>query len=90
MKQICTNVLCITQKSGNRMTGSALTDNHVKGADRAVMNGRTIAENLMRCTDQELIALLRYIRDENGEKVNLIELKHYLRKVKEERSNGAD
>ena len=54
------------------------------------MNGRTIAENLMRCTDQELIALLPYIRDEDGEKVNLIELKHYLRKVKEERSNGAD
>ncbi len=49
------------------------------------MNGRTIAENLMRCTDQELIALLPYIRDEDGEKVNLIELKHYLRKVKEGR-----
>ena len=42
------------------------------------MNGRTIAENLMRCTDQELIALLPYIRDENGERVSLIELKHYL------------
>ena len=54
------------------------------------MNGRTIAENLMRCTDQELIALLPYIRDEEGEKVNLIELKHYLRKVKEEQSNGTD
>ena len=54
------------------------------------MNGRTIAENLMRCTDQELIALLLYIRDEDGERVSLIELKHYLRKVKEERSNGAD
>ena len=51
------------------------------------MNGRTIAENLMRCTDQELIALLPYIRDENGERVSLIELKHYLRKVKEERAH---
>ena len=51
------------------------------------MNGRTIAENLMRCTDQELIALLPYIRDEDGERVNLIELKHYLRKVKEERAH---
>ena len=48
----------------------------------------TIAENLARCSDQELIALLPYIRDEDGEKVNLIELKHYLRKVKEERNNG--
>ena len=42
------------------------------------MNGRTIAENLARCSAQELIALLPYIRDEDGEKVNLIELKHYL------------
>ena len=54
------------------------------------MNGRTIAENLALCSDQELIALLPYIRDENCEKVNLIELKHYLRKVEEERSNGTD
>ena len=43
------------------------------------MNGKTIAENLMRCSDQELIAMLPYIRDENGERVSLIELKHYLR-----------
>ena len=54
------------------------------------MNGRTIAENLMMCTDQELTALLPYIRDEDGEKVNLIELKHYLRKVKEGQNNGED
>ena len=47
----------------------------------------TIAENLARCSDQELIALLPYIRDENGERVSLIELKHYLRKVKEERAH---
>lgn len=43
------------------------------------MSGRTIAENLMRCSDQELIAMLPYIRDENGERVSLVELKHYLR-----------
>ena len=47
----------------------------------------TIAENLSRCSDQELIELLPYIRDENGERVSLIELKHYLRKVKEERAH---
>ena len=42
----------------------------------------TIAENLSKCSDQDLIDMLKYIRDENGEKVNLIELKHYLREVK--------
>ena len=40
---------------------------------------RTIAENLARLTDRELIEMLPYICDENGEKVSLIELKHYLR-----------
>ena len=50
----------------------------------------TIAENLSRCSDQELIELLPYIRDENGERVSLIELKHYLRKVKEGQNNGED
>lgn len=42
---------------------------------------RTIAENLARLTDDELISVLPWIRDENGEKVSLIELRHYLRKV---------
>ena len=68
----------------------SMKQNGNKGADHEAMSGRTIAENLARCSDQELIALLPYIRDENGERVSLIELKHYLRKVKEERSNGAD
>lgn len=43
---------------------------------------QTIAENLSKCSDQDLIDMLKYIRDENGEKVNLIELKHYLREAK--------
>lgn len=42
---------------------------------------QTIAENLSKCSDQDLIDMLKYIRDENGEKVNLIELKHYLREA---------
>lgn len=41
----------------------------------------TIAENLARCSDQELIAMLPYIRDENGERVSLIELKHCIREA---------
>ena len=41
----------------------------------------TIAENLARCTDQELIECLPYIRDEEGEKVNLLQLKRYLREA---------
>ena len=46
---------------------------------------RTIAENLARCTDQELIETLPYIRDENGEKVNLLQLRRILReKVKKD------
>lgn len=43
------------------------------------MRGKTILENLMACNDQELISLLPYIRDENGERVSIVELKHYLR-----------
>ena len=65
----------------------SMKQNGNKGADHEAMSGRTIAENLARCSDQELIALLPYIRDENGERVSLIELKHYLRKVKEERAH---
>lgn len=42
---------------------------------------RTIAENLARLTDDELISVLPWIRDENGEKVSLIELKHYLKEA---------
>ena len=39
----------------------------------------TLAQILARLSDSDLISLLPYIRDENGEKVSLIELKHYLR-----------
>ena len=39
----------------------------------------TIAQIMSRLTDRELIEMLPYIRDENGERISLIELKHYLR-----------
>ena len=39
---------------------------------------KTIREIMKGMSDQELIEMLPYIRDENGEKVSLIELKHYL------------
>lgn len=45
----------------------------------------SILDNLLRCSDKELIEILPYIRDENGEKVNLIELKHCLREEKRRR-----
>ena len=45
----------------------------------------TILENLMRCTDDDLLSVLPYIRNENGERMSLVELKHYLR---EERRNN--
>ena len=35
--------------------------------------------NLERLNDSELIEMLEYIRDENGEKVNLYQLRRYLR-----------
>lgn len=44
----------------------------------------TIREILLGLSDQELIECLPYIRDENGEKVNLIELKHALRERRDE------
>ena len=40
---------------------------------------KTIAEIMAGMSDQELIDVLPWIRDENGEKMSLIELKHYLR-----------
>lgn len=44
---------------------------------------KTIAEIMATLSDEELIEALPYIRDENGERVSLVELKHYLReKVK--------
>ncbi len=39
----------------------------------------TIAEIMIRLPDSELIPMLKYIRDENGERVSLVELKHYLK-----------
>ena len=39
----------------------------------------TLRDVLRAMSDSDLIKLLKYIRDENGEKVSLIELKHYLR-----------
>ena len=39
----------------------------------------TIREIMLTMSDAELIEMLRYIRDENGEKVSLIELKHILK-----------
>lgn len=42
----------------------------------------TILDNLLRCSDQELLGVLPYIRDENGEKVSLMELKHILKEEK--------
>ncbi len=41
----------------------------------------TIAEIMIKLSDDELIEALPYIRDENGEKVSLIELKHCLRET---------
>ena len=43
----------------------------------------TIREILLRLSDRELIEILPYIRDENGEKISLIELKHILREKPE-------
>lgn len=39
----------------------------------------TIREILLSLSDSELVGMLKYIRNENGEKVSLIELKHILR-----------
>lgn len=42
----------------------------------------TIAEIMIRLSDEELIDMLPYIRNENGERMSLIELKHCLREMK--------
>ena len=44
-------------------------------------NHPTIAETLIKLSDEELIQCLPWIRDENGEKMSLIELKHCLRET---------
>ena len=43
------------------------------------MSERTLLDNLLDSNDQELLAMLPFIRDENGERVSIVELKHYLR-----------
>ena len=48
----------------------------------------SILDNLLRCDDTELLKVLPYIRDENGEKVSLVELKHYLREERQRRIYG--
>lgn len=51
----------------------------------------TIAEIMIQLDDSELIEALPYIRDEDGEKVSLVELKHYLREeVRRIRSRAND
>lgn len=45
------------------------------------MEQPTIAENLIKLSDRELIEVLPYVRNEDGERVNLIELKHMLREA---------
>ena len=53
-----------------------------EGVNNMTDKPKTIADALARLTDDELISLLPWIRDENGEKVSLIELKHYLKEFK--------
>ena len=48
----------------------------------------SILDNLLRCDDLELLKVLPYIRDENGEKVSLVELKHFLREQRRAKHNG--
>ena len=45
------------------------------------MEQPTIAENLIKLSDRELIEVLPYVRNEDGERVNMIELKHMLREA---------
>ena len=44
----------------------------------------TIAEIMIQLSDQELLEALPYIRNEDGEKMSLIELKHCLRETVKE------
>ena len=49
--------------------------------------GVSILDNLLRCDDLDLLKVLPYIRDENGEKVSLVELKHFLMEQRRARHN---
>lgn len=42
---------------------------------------KTIAEIMISLSDEELIEMLPYIRDEDGERVSLIGLRHLLREA---------
>ena len=44
-------------------------------------NQPTIAEIMIKLSDKELIEALPYIRDENGERISLVELKRILRET---------
>ena len=47
----------------------------------------TIAEIMDGMSDQELIDVLTWIRNEDGERMSLIELRHYLRERNESRKS---
>ena len=49
-----------------------------------VRRNKTIAEVMISLSDEELIEMLPYIRDEDGERVSLIGLKHLLREIVQE------
>ena len=46
--------------------------------------GKTIAEALRRLNDRELLEMLPYIRNENGDRVSLAELKQILKEETKE------
>ena len=49
---------------------------------------KTIAEIMISLSDEELIEMLPYIRDEDGERVSLIGLRHLLRETVQERERS--
>ena len=48
---------------------------------------KTIAEIMAGMSDQELIDVLPWVRNEDGERMSLIELRHYLRERNESRKS---
>lgn len=49
------------------------------------MSERTLLDNLLDSNDQELLAMLPFIRDENNKRVSITELKDYLRRERQKR-----
>lgn len=49
------------------------------------MSERTLLDNLLDSNDQELLAMLPFIRDENNKRVSITELKDYLRRERQQR-----